>query len=131
MWTFLFGLINPLSRIFRTIDAKIENETERQRIKSEAISRYTETMATTHRTAMGFKVFWIAWSLFAIPLGAWWAMVMFDTMFNFVDWQIPDLPQSVRPWANTIFENLFLSGAGGAAAQAIGSAIQGAGIFRR
>lgn len=40
MWTFLFGLINPLSRIFRTIDAKVKNETERQRIKSEASIAY-------------------------------------------------------------------------------------------
>lgn len=78
--------------------------------------------AETVQTAMGHKPFWVAWSLFAWPLGLWWAFVIADTIFVF-DWNVPDLPNTIRPWANTIFENIFLPGAGVAAATIIGKAI--------
>ena len=42
MLGFLISLISPLSRILRTVDAKIKNETDRQRIKAELVAKAAE-----------------------------------------------------------------------------------------
>ena len=42
MLSFLLSLISPLSRILRTVDAKIENETERKRIKADLVAKAAE-----------------------------------------------------------------------------------------
>jgi hypothetical protein len=78
--------------------------------------------AATVQKGMGHWPFWVAWSLFAWPLGLWWVAVMLDTTFAF-GWAVPDLPNSIRPWANTIFENIFLPGAGVAAATIVAKAV--------
>lgn len=114
-----------LDRILSSVDSAIDNETERQRIRGEVVSRYVQTAAETKQVAMQSRVFWAVWALFAIPLGLWWALVMLDTALPFVSWSIPDLPLSVRPWADIIFGGLFGSGATVGAAQAIASAIRG------
>lgn len=124
MIQFLIGLVNPLSRLLRTIDNRIDNDTERERIKADVIQRYIETAAETKQAAMQSRAFWVVWSLFAAPLGIWWALVLLDTAMPFVAWSIPDLPASVRPWADIIFGSIFGSGATVGAAQAIAGAIR-------
>jgi hypothetical protein len=114
-----------LDRILSSVDSAIDNETERQRIRGEVISGYVKASSETKLVAMQSRTFWAVWALFAAPLGLWWALVMIDTALPFVAWSIPDLPSSVRPWANIIFGSLFGSGATVGAAQAIASAIRG------
>lgn len=72
-----------------------------------------DTSASLIKTAMAHKVFWVAWGLFAIPLGAWWSLVVIDSMIpaHILNLQVPDLPDSIKPWAQQIFDNIFLSGA--------------------
>lgn len=114
-----------LDRILKTVDSSIDNETERQAIRAKVVQRYVETTAETKQAAMQSRAFWWIWCLFAAPLGFWWALVMIDTALPFVAWGIPDLPASVRPWANIIFGSLFGSGATLGAAQSIAGAIRG------
>lgn len=125
MWRFFLSFLSgPLDRLLSTIDRKIDSETERQRIKSEVIQSYIQAAAETRQVAMQSRAFWIVWSLFAAPLGLWWALVLLDTSITAVSWGIPDLPPSVRPWADIIFGSIFGSGATVGAAQAIAGAIR-------
>ena len=114
-----------LDRVLSSVDKSIDNETERQKVRAEVIRRHIELESEGRIAAMQHAWFWRVWALFAVPLGAWWALVMIDTALPFVTWEIPDLPLSVKPWANTIFQSLFGSGAAVGAAQAIGNAIRG------
>jgi hypothetical protein len=114
-----------LDRILDTVDHKIDNETQRQDIRARAITRFAEIEAEGRAAAMQHAWFWRVWALFAGSLGLWWAAVMLDTALPFISLSIPDLPPSVRPWADTIITSIFGSGAAVGAAQAIGSAIRG------
>lgn len=73
------------------------------------------------RKAMSAKPFWVAWSLFAFPLGGWWLLVMIDTATppEFLNLGIPMLPGTVKPYADMIFNSIFYSGAGVAGSQSI------------
>ena len=114
----------PLDRILTSVDRSIDNETERQKIRAEATMAYITTEAETRQTAMRQPIFWYVWAFFAVPLGIWWSAVMLDTAFDF-SFIVHDLPPSVRPWADQIFNNLFYAGGGVAGAQVIASAIRG------
>jgi hypothetical protein len=113
-----------LDRVLSTVDKSIDNETERQGIRAKAVSNYVETQEESRRMAMHSRVFWAVWALFSAPLGLWFAAVILDTIFAF-PWSVADLPESVKPWANTIFGSIFGSGASVAAVQLISSAIRG------
>jgi len=110
----LLGFAQSRSRDAR--DAAIEQG--RRNVESQAIR------ASVIRSAMASRVFWLVWGLFAIPLGLWWALVLVDSMIpaRILALGIPDLPQSIRPWAEQIFDNVFLSGAGVGGAQIAGRA---------
>ena len=95
-----------------------------ERIRGKVIEKYIETEAANRQVAMQSKIFWRVWALFAIPTGVWWAMVSFDTAFTFVDWGIPNYPESVQSRVDMIFTSIFGSGGVVAGAQAIGSALR-------
>lgn len=78
--------------------------------------------AATIQASMGHAPFWFVWCLFAVPLGFWWALVCLDSIFLFSG-SIPALPPSIVPWADQIFNSIFLSGGGVAGATIIGRAI--------
>jgi hypothetical protein len=115
-----------LSRILRSVDtAKIE-ETKREQIRAQVIETHLKAEAENRAIAMQARTFWIVWALFAVPLGLWWAAVMIDTIIPpFGSWGIPVLPNSIKPWADTIFGSIFGSGAAVGAAQALAMAIRG------
>lgn len=112
-------------RLFKTVDNAVDNETQRQNIRANAIERWAEMAAEERADSRRYRMFWVVWSLFAIPLGLWWALVVCDTFLTFIALDIPDLPQSIQPKADVIFGSIFGSGGGVAAMQAISSAIRG------
>jgi len=77
--------------------------------------------ASIIRTAMSVKVFWVVWAMFAFPLGGWWCLVMLDTATpaHVLNMGIPMLPDTIRPYADQIFNSIFFSGAGVAGTQSI------------
>ncbi|WP_306143021.1 hypothetical protein [Roseibium sp. MMSF_3412] len=118
----------PFNRIFDTVDHALDNETERQGIRANALNRYAETAAMDRADARKYRVFWFAWGLFVFPLGIWWALVLLDTAMTgvfFVDLGISDLPDSIQPKADLIFASIFGSGGVALASQAVASAIRG------
>lgn len=127
MLAFLAAILPGL--VLPTLKAWIENRSNAETTKRETAlaiinerREASQQRGATVRTGMGHKPFWVAWSLFAWPLGVWWLAVMIDTMF-LLPGSVPDLPNSIRPWADTIFENIFLPGAIAASATVIGTAI--------
>lgn len=77
--------------------------------------------ASIIKTAMSVKTFWIAWGLFAFPLGFWWALVMIDTTIpaRYLNIGVPMLPETIKAYADLIFNSIFYSGAGVAGTQSV------------
>ena len=112
MLGFLISLISPLSRILRTVDAKIKNETDRQRIKAELVAKAAE-----QQTAMlNGPGKWLH-ALFIVPLGAWFASVCIYSMLFCRDcvypvgFTIAALPKPLDEWSWLIVTSLFVYGA--------------------
>jgi hypothetical protein len=70
-------------------------------------------------TAMGHRIFWVVWALFALPLACWWALAMGGTVHGLRDWLpvVDALNAVIRPYADRIFDLVFYTGAGMAGAQ--------------
>lgn len=101
-------LKGPLDRLFDTIDHKVDNETERQKIKSDVTKTFANNRAQVliHRT-------WLLQFLFAIPVGLWFAAVNIYSVFWCSacaypqDWTIAALPSPLDEWAGAIILGLF------------------------
>lgn len=114
-------------RIFDSVDKAVDNETARQQIRANAVNKYTEILAHDRADARKYMFFWYAWSLFAFPLGMWWALVVIDTFVTFIDLGIPNLPASIQPKADIIFGSIFGSGGIVVSMQGLSSAIRSRG----
>lgn len=113
-----------LDRVLKSVDHAVSNDTQRQQIRARTITRYAETAAFERADARKYRAFWLVWCLFSAPLGLWWAAICLDSVFLF-SFDVADLPQSVKPYADTIFQSLFGSGGLVAVGQAVSSAIRG------
>lgn len=116
MWASLIGLFlgkNPLSRVLDTIDAKMDNETEREKARTTAVNTYIQAQAST-LTGPGwwFPVFFI------IPLGVWFSSIIIYSMFFCQrciwpqPWSIAALPPPLDEWSGVIVSSLFIGGFG-------------------
>ncbi len=92
-----------------TDDKKLATEVTIKRLETTSAS--IKAWAATTKEGLGAGVFWFAWGLFAISLGTWWVLVMIDTMIPSIRLGIPDLPKSIKPWAEIVFSSIFYSGA--------------------
>ncbi len=113
-----------LDRLLTSVDRSIDNETERQKIRGQVVSDYVRVTAETRQVSMQSRFFWWTWLLFAAPLGFWWALINLDSALD-LPIVVHDLPETVKPYANQIFNAVFGSGAGVASVQAISNAIRG------
>jgi hypothetical protein len=118
IWTVITGLFKVLIGAYekRTDQA---HELKLDLIETDRLDMKNRSMII--QKAMSVKTFWFAWALFAFPLGFWWCAVMLDTMTppEWLDMGIPMLPQTIRPYADLIFNSLFYSGAGVAGTQSV------------
>ncbi|QUS59186.1 hypothetical protein [Pseudovibrio brasiliensis] len=134
MWGIVWGVVGRLfslpsadkvlGRVLDTIDNNKNAELDEKKLYAQAVEHYISRVFERRSDAMGWTIWWVGWSLFALPLGLWWCHVLLDTAFSF-SWQVDDLPDSVRPWANEVFYSIFGSGVGGAALQSITGTIKG------
>ena len=103
----------PLDRILSSVDHKVDNATERERIKAKAVETYIDAQARV-LTGRGwwFPLFFIA------PLGVWFASVcIYSILFCAKcaypqDWSIAALPAPLDEWAGIIIGSLFLAKSG-------------------
>lgn len=100
----------PLNRILDTVDHKLDNDTAKERIKTEAVRSYVKAQASI-LTGRGwwFPLFFIA------PLGFWFGSVCLYSVFfcrNCMfpqEWTIAALPSPLDEWSGAIIGSLFLA----------------------
>lgn len=97
-----------LDRVLRTVDAKIEAQTDKDRIKGEIIKEHMRTRADWMR-AGGF---WLM-LIFAVPLGLWFTAVCIYSVLWCAGcaypqpWTIAALPPPLDEWAGGIITAIF------------------------
>lgn len=96
--------------VFRHMEAKANSETERMKIASIEQQRLTTEQAATIRTAMGFRIFWVAWAMIAVPFAAWLGMGFADSLFNGALPDVAKLPPQLKGYADIVMANIFVSG---------------------
>lgn len=103
----------PLDRILSTIDNKVDEETERLRIKAETVEAYVSAQAEV-LTGRG----WWFPILFLAPAGFWFASVCLYSVFWCrgcaypQEWTIAALPPPLSDWMGAIVGSLFIGKAG-------------------
>ena len=103
----------PLDRILSSVDHKVDNATDRERIKTKAVETYIDAQ-TKVLTGRGwwFPLFFIA------PLGLWFGSVcIYSILFCAAcawpqPWSVAALPRPLDEWAGIIIGSLFLAKSG-------------------
>lgn len=91
---------------------RVDQATQLKLALNETVKSDQRNRASIIQTAMSVRVFWWIWAMFALPLAAWWSLVMLDTMTpaHVLNLRIPMLPDTIKPYADQIFNNIFYSG---------------------
>jgi len=113
-----------LDKVLGHLEAKANSETERRRIESLRETELGLARADVVKTGMGHAMFWVAWSIAAIPMTVWFGWGMLDTWLNGA---LPDtaaIPPGLMPWAQTVWDSIFYSGAGVASAQVLAHSLK-------
>lgn len=118
-----------VGRVLQTIEKRTSEETERERIRSAREQNESNNRRDVVVAAMQHKMFWVPWSIAAIPTALWYGWGMMDTALNGALPDVASIPPGLEPWAQTVWNNIFYTGAGVAAAGTVGSAI--AQVIRR
>lgn len=112
-----------LDKVLGHLEARANSETERQRIKSQRETQLGLARADVVKTGMGHSTFWVAWSIAAVPMTVWFGWGMLDTALNGALPDVAAIPPGLLPWAQTVWDSIFYSGAGVASAQVIAKAV--------
>ena len=97
-----------LDRVLATVDRKIENETDRERLKTELIAEHYRNRADFMR-AGGF---WLM-LIFAAPLALWWCAVLVYSVLWCAGcaypqtWSVAALPSPLDEWAGGMIISIF------------------------
>lgn len=99
----------PLSRILDTVDKKMDNETERERVKADVVKAYASAqVAVLTGRGWWFPLFFVA------PLGLWFAAVCIYSILWCAGcaypqaWTIAALPSPLDEWSGAIVGSLFV-----------------------
>ena len=115
MFRMLLGWLTggTLDRILSSIDKKVDNETVREKLKTEAVTEYVKAhVAIANSRQWFFPLF------FLIPAGLHFASV---TIYSILfcrgcaypqDWSIAALPAPFNEWEGVIVTSLFIGKAG-------------------
>lgn len=126
---FTGDLIGALERAHKArLAAKNNEQRIAADIKIKAITAEMERQAAsaaTVRAGMEHKAFWIPWLLAAVPLSAWFAWGIADSMLNGALPDVATLPPQLKEYADIVWGNIFYVGGGVAGAQIL------AGVLRR
>ena len=107
----------------RAYEAKLNAQNAEDRIQAEITINALNQQASVIKTGMGNTLFWIPWLIAAVPTAAWFGWGMLDSLFNGALPDVAELPPQIKEYADTVWQNLFFTGAGVAAASTIASRI--------
>lgn len=100
---------STLDRILTTVERRVDNETERERVRADVVAEYLRAqVAISTGRGWWFPLFFIA------PLGLWFASVcVYSVLFCRgcafpQDWSIAALPAPLDDWAGVIISSLFI-----------------------
>lgn len=105
-WVAQLFVGGSLEKLLEIIDNKIDNETERERIKADV----TKTWIDAQASLLVGRTWWFQ-LFFVVPLGVWWTAVILDSIFGW-EHDIAALPPPLDEWAGWIISALFLVDAG-------------------
>ena len=91
-----------LDRLLDSVDHRIDNDTERDRIKAGIV----ETQLKAQARLLTGRTWWFQ-LFFVVPLGIWFSLVIADSIFHFT-WNVAALPAPLDQWAGWIVSSLFL-----------------------
>lgn len=117
-----FGFVD---RVLGHLERKASSETERQRINASREAALNTEAASVVKAGMRFPLFWVAWSIAAIPTCLWHGWGMMDSTLNGALPDVASLPPQLKEYADIVFGNIFYSGAAMGGAQVIASALKG------
>lgn len=108
--TWLINLFSGglLDRVLDTVDNKVKNETDREKLRSDIIREHYKTRADW-MNAGGF----ILCLLFTVPLAFWFSLVIYDSALGCADcllandWTVAALPSPLDEWAGLIIMSIF------------------------
>lgn len=107
------------------LTTRADTETERQKIAAQREAAANTTAAGVVTAGMQHKAFWIPWLLAAVPLSAWFAWGVADSIANGALPDVATLPPQLKQYADTVWQNIFYTGAAMGGAQLVAQAIRG------
>lgn len=127
MIAFLLKLLGPnvVDRVLTSLERRANTETERLRIHAAREQHAQTTAASVVMAGMQHRMFWVAWSIAAIPTAAWYGWGMLDSLANGALPNVATLPPQLKGYADVVFGNIFYSGAALGGAQMISAALRG------
>ena len=114
-----------LDRVLTHLEKSKEGQTERLKIENARRVNADNLQAQVITTGMQFRVFWIAWSVAAVPTAAWYGWGMVDSLFNGSLPDVAALPPQLLRYADIVFGNIFYTGVAAFGFQAVSAAIKG------
>jgi hypothetical protein len=93
-------------------ERKAASETERQRIQSLQATNDANNRRDVIVAGMQHRMFWVAWSIAALPTAAWYGWGMLDSLCNGALPDVAALPPQLKAYADTVWSNIFYTGAG-------------------
>lgn len=92
-----------LARILDTVDNRLDNETERERVKADVVKSWTQASVDNNRAD---RFFWLWRGMFVVPTGIYYGAIIADSMGRF-DWSVAALPSPYDQWGAAIVLALF------------------------
>ena len=109
----------------RAYEAKLTAQNDKDRIQADITIEALNAQASVVKAGMENKLFWIPWLIAAVPTALWFGWGMLDSTLNGALPDVAALPPQLKEYADTVWQNIFFTGAGVAGATSIAKAISG------
>lgn len=109
----------------RAYEAKLNAQNDKDRIQADVTIEALNARASVVKAGMENKLFWIPWLIAAVPTATWFGWGMIDSTFNGALPDVAELPPQLKEYADTVWQNIFYTGAGVAGATSLAKAISG------
>lgn len=102
-WAASFLTGGGLGKILDTIEKGMDDEVKKEEIKAEV----TKTWINAQANLLVGRTWWFQ-LFFVIPLGVYWAALLWVNAFPFLGWTVHALPSPYYEWAAGIVSALFI-----------------------
>lgn len=142
MWATLIGLFfggkSPIDALTDVYIKYKDSAVEAERIKAEIAKKQIDAaianasnQADIIKTGMQHRMFWVVWTIAAMPLAAWFAWGTLDTLSNGALPDVATLPPQLKEYADSVWQNVFYTGGAVAGVTGVANIIGNAIVARR